>query len=103
MDEYTVVWSERAYASLAQAHDFIAKRNSEEAQSVVKELVLLSQTLSVMPRRYPVEPSLANAKHEYRFLPKWHYKIIYTVLSDDKIVLILLVFDTRQDPQKLKF
>ncbi len=103
MDEYTIVWSERAYASLTQVHDFIAERNPESAKDTVKDLVLLSQTLGVMPRRYPVEPNLANAKHEYRFLPKWNFKIIYTVLPDDKIVLILLVFDTRQDPQKLKF
>jgi len=103
MEDYTVVWTDKAYASLRQIHGFIAGSNPVNADDTVKELLLLSQTLTVMPRRYPIEPSLAEAEHEYRFLTKWNFKIIYTILPDDKMVLIVFAFDTRQDPQKLKF
>lgn len=61
-----------------------------------------SQTLENLPRRNPLEPSLAEAPVEYRILIKWNYKILYTILEDAQIVLIVLVFDTRRDPRRLK-
>jgi plasmid stabilization system protein ParE len=102
MAGYTVVWTDTAYSSLRKVHDFIAEDSPEGAKNVVKELVRLSQSLETLPRRNPIEPSLAEASVEYRFLAKWNFKIIYTILTDDQIVLVVLVFDTRQNPKKLK-
>ena len=100
-EQYDVVWSDKAYQSLRHIHDFIAGDSPEGARNVVKELVKQTQTLDVLPRRNPLEPALKNAPVEYRFLLKWNYKIIYTILEKDHIVLVVLVFDTRQNPKKL--
>jgi plasmid stabilization system protein ParE len=102
MTEYHVVWSDRAYETLRKIADFIGKDSRQGAKNVVRELVQHSQSLSTLPRRNPVEPSLAEATVEYRFLLKWNYKIIYTILEQDAIVLIVLIFDTRQDMAKLE-
>jgi plasmid stabilization system protein ParE len=88
--------------SLQRINDFTAEISLEGAKNLVKELVKHSQTLSTLPRRNPIEPSLVSAPVEYRFLLKWNYKIIYTILETDNIVLIVLIFDTRQNPRKLK-
>jgi len=101
MTGYNVVWSERAYEALRKIADFIAENSEQGAKNVVRELVRQSQTLSSLPRRNPIEPSLADASFEYRFLVKWNYKIIYTILEEERIVLIVLVFDTRQSSEKL--
>ncbi len=102
MSSYSVVWSERAYSTLRKIHDFIEESSEKGAKKVVKDLIKHTQTLENLPRRNPIEPSLAEAPVEYRFLTKWNYKIIYTILEDDQIVLIILIFDTRRDPEKLK-
>jgi hypothetical protein len=46
------------------------------------------------------EPALLNRKLEYRYLIETHYKIIYSV-ENEEIVIIHVVFDTRQHPEKL--
>ena len=83
MDEYRVIWSDKAYQSLRSVSDFIAEDSPEGAKSVVRELVKHSQTLSILPRRNPIETALTDAPVEYRFLLKWNYKIIYTVLESE--------------------
>ena len=101
MTAYNVVWTEQAYESLRKLHDFIAVDAPEGAKKVVRALAKHSQSLEKMPRRFPCEPALENAPVEYRFVLKWNYKIIYTILESDKTVLVVLVFDTRQNPLKL--
>lgn len=102
MADYTVVWSDKAYNSLRKVHDYLQQNSPEGAKKVVLELVRFSQSLEDLPRRNPVEPDLASAPVEYRFLVKWNFKIIYTILEEEKMVLVVLVFDTRQNPKKLK-
>ena len=102
MADYTVVWSDKAYDSLRKVHDYITIDSPGGAKKVVLELVRLSQSLENLPRRNPIEQDLANAPVEYRFLVKWSFKIVYTVLEGEKMVLVVLVFDTRQNPKKLK-
>ena len=102
MADYSIFWTDRAYESLRQVHDFLLKSSPTGAKQVVQELVKHSQTLKNLPRRQPVEPVLETAPVEYRFLIKWHYKIIYTILEEEQMVLIVLVFDSRRDPAKLK-
>ena len=102
MADYTVVWSDKTYSSLRKIHDFTAKTSREGAKNIVRAIVQYSQSLGTLPRRNPIEPNLADAPYEYRFLIKWNFKIIYTVLEEDRMVLVVVVFDTRQDPKKLK-
>jgi plasmid stabilization system protein ParE len=102
MTNYSVEWTEKAYFSLRQIHSFIALQSPKGAKKIVRELISGSEKLSSMPKRNPIEPNLRDAPNEYRFLVKWNYKIIFTILEKDKKVLVVLVFDTRQDVQKLQ-
>jgi toxin ParE1/3/4 len=102
MENYSVVWTDRSYLSLQKAHDFLVENNSKGAKKFVKDLLIYCQTLETLPRRHPIEPNLKNELVEYRFLVKNNFKVIYTIVEDEKMVLIILVFETRQNPSKMK-
>ena len=46
------------------------------------------------------EDLLSNLKNKYKYIVSGNYKIIY--FTADKRIIISLVFDTRQNPQKLQ-
>ncbi len=97
MNEFTVEWTDRAYLALRSIHSRIALQSEAGAKKVVRDLLLHSKTLAKMPRRCPIEPALLGAPVEYRFLLKWHYKIIFTVIEEEQKVLVVLVFDCSQN------
>jgi len=57
-------------------------------------------TLETNPQIGPKEPLLGDYEFEYRFLVKKNYKIIYRL--DNNIVRVISVFDTRQNPSKIR-
>lgn len=48
------------------------------------------------------EVMLSNRQIGYRYIITTNYKIIYSVNEADKLIKIADVFDTRQNPTKLK-
>ena len=53
-----------------------------------------------MPERGAIEPMLAHREGEYRYLIEGNYKIIYRI-ADSETVLVVNIFDTRQDPSRM--
>ncbi len=102
MDEYKVVIADFAFESIRKTHDFLKNFSKTNADKQVSDLLKHSKKLQTLPRKNPLEPSLQQAAVEYRFLLFKNFKIIYTILEDEKIVLLVMVFDTRQQPGKLK-
>lgn len=63
-----------------------------------------TKLLRTLPNLGPVEPymkDLYNEGHRYLLIPP-HYKIIYLVYKEQNAVLITDIFDTRQNPEKMK-
>jgi len=48
------------------------------------------------------EELLRNRKHEYRYILAGHYKIIYWVDDPNSRIVVAAVFDSRQNPAKMK-
>ncbi|MFD2727274.1 type II toxin-antitoxin system RelE/ParE family toxin [Hyunsoonleella rubra] len=48
------------------------------------------------------EPLLKERRIQYRYLVYKNYKMIYSVDESDKFIKIVDVFDTRQNPPKIK-
>ena len=65
-------------------------------QKIMKKI----QPLSEMPRLGRLDPRLSE-EFEYRFLLEGRYRIYYEVDSENDLVLISYLFDTRQHPDKL--
>jgi len=62
---------------------------------------ILTKTMKLKDFPYvgPIEERLDNSEKEKRYIVVGQYKIIYHV--SEKMVFILTVFDTRQDPGKM--
>ena len=94
-------WTKFALNKLRQVHKFYIKTaNKEVADKIVEELFHNTKSLEHSSFIGQLEPSLKQLKKEHRYLVLHHCKIIYRVESD--IVYITHVFDTRQNPNKLK-
>ena len=100
MDDHKVIWSARSLKDLDRAHDLLSEKSFQVANQTVENVLERVTQLEAFPESGPLEPSLAHRKKEHRYLVSGHYKIIYRI--EKQQVLIVRVFDTRQNPEKLK-
>lgn len=99
--EISVLWSDSARSELRSIHDYFLNEVSLKiARKTTHSIVAKSMMLSDTPRMGQVEELFSHRKEEIRYLIEGNYKIVY--LIDEPIILILSVFDYRQDPKKLK-
>ena len=96
-----IIWSDFALRQLKEIHKYYEIEASEKtAQRLTKSIVQTTIQLESNPLIGTREPLLENTEYEYRFLVKKNYKIIYRL--DNKFVRVVSVFDTRQNPEKIK-
>ncbi len=96
-----VQWSKFALKKLQQVHKFYLKiADKEIADKIVEEIFNTIKTLSHSSFIGQQEPALEKLKKNHRYLLSHHCKIIYKIDLDT--VYITHVFDTRQNPKKLK-
>lgn len=95
-----VIWTDIAISQLTDVYDYYKNIASKSiAKKIVKSLVEASIQLASSPYIGSIEFLLRDRKYEYRFLVKKNYKIIYRYT--DKTVIIVAVFDCRQNPVKI--
>lgn len=99
MDNHKVVWSARSLKDLDKAHDLLSEKSFQAANQTVENVLERVTQLETFPESGPIEPSLAHRNREHRYLVIGHHKIIYRL--EKQQVLIVRVFDTRQNPEKL--
>ncbi len=101
MKNYHVIWSEQAKDDLRAIYNFIFDQSKQGADIVFDTLLNLGDSLSTTPRRFPIEILLTDSTYEFRFLPKWSYKIIYLIMEEQDTVVIARIFNTKQDPSRI--
>ena len=94
-----VVWTNKAFKDLQSIYNLIAKDSKKAAKKVVASILDREEQLKTQPTSGTVEKRL-KLKKEYRFLLQSHYKIIYREGKTN--LYVIKVFDTRQNPDKLK-
>ena len=96
-----IIWSDFALKQLKKIHNFYKNEASEEiARRLTKSIVQTTIQLETNPQIGTKEPLLEDCEFEYRFLVNKNYKIIYRL--DDNVVRVISVFDTRQNPNKIR-
>ena len=96
-NQITIVWDTHAKADLKLIYDFIKLKSPQGAKNVINDI--LSETKNIkFAQQYQVDEILGEP---YRRIVVRNYKIIYKVHSDIEI-RILQIFDTRQNPIRLK-
>jgi len=87
--------------SLEEALEFIAPKISYEKLIEIRDEILDTvDTLLENPRKGQEEPFLAHLELGHRRIIEGHYKIIYRII--DEYIYITDIFDSRQDPEKMK-
>ena len=92
-----IIWYKQAEKDLNDNIAFIATRSPVSALHVLDEMIILIDSLSLFPYKYPKEPIYNKAN--IRFVNKWSFKIIYRIESDN--IYILRIFNTNQNPEKI--
>lgn len=102
MKTYSVIWSKQAHKSIKDIHSFIAQDSSKGAAIVVNKIFKTGTALKHFPNGHPIDIRLHGLSFSYRVVSIWSYQIIFTVDEDNHRVIIVQVFDARQNPSKLK-
>jgi plasmid stabilization system protein ParE len=91
-----IIWSRVATNDLSQIWLFYAHKNLKAAERIVEEIIALAENLKY-PEQYQEDEILGKP---YRRMIHKHFKIVY--LRFNHQILITNIFDTRQNPAKLK-
>ncbi|MFY0481979.1 type II toxin-antitoxin system RelE/ParE family toxin [Flavobacterium sp. PLA-1-15] len=92
-----VVWSEEASNSLTNIYFYILEDSPQNAEMVIEKIIELAEKLQDESFEYSIDPIINKVK--FRHISIWSYKIIYERTNDQ--VIILDIFDGRQNPKKL--
>jgi len=96
-----VVYTEQAIRSLQEALDFIASEVTEKKYNEIRDKILdTAESLASQPHLGQEEPVLEHLGLGHRRLIEGNYKIIYRITKE--CIYITDIFDTRQDPSKMK-
>ena len=96
MAKLKTVWTDRAKAQLKQIHDYLKyeKKTPQGAANVKRDLIEASKGVT-----YVEQYQKDDINQNYRRIVVRHYKLIYK--EDKDRIIILRVFDTIQNPDKL--
>ncbi len=96
-----IIWSGLSRNQLQEIHDYYSlKVHSKLALTIIERIIKDAERLIDSPFIGQHEELLSDRPQEFRYLLSGNYKIIYWV--DDEKIRIASVFDTRQNPEKMK-
>lgn len=98
-----VYWTEFSERELEKIFDYY---NRKASYSIAKKLSdgIYNEALKLeqQPEMGQIEELLKNRKQQFRYLVYKSYKIIYWINNSESKIEIIDVFDTRQNPLKIK-
>ena len=98
-----LIWSEFAETQLDEIYEYYEKKASPRiAKKLLKGIINETKKLIETPQIGQEEEFLKKREIHYRYLVYKNYKLIYSVDTEKGFIKIADVFDTRQNPPKLK-
>lgn len=98
-----VYWTKFSERELEKIFDYY---NRKASYSIAKKLSdgIYNEALKLeqQPEMGQIEELLKNRKQQFRYLVYKSYKIIYWINNSESKIEIIDVFDTRQNPLKIK-
>jgi toxin ParE1/3/4 len=96
-----ILYTKQAIDGLNDSLNFIAPKVSTQKLTEIRDNILDTvDSLLINPHSGQIEPFLSHFELDYRRIIFSHYKIIYRIEGD--IIYITDIFDSRQDPSKMK-
>ena len=100
---YIIIWSNFTEYQLDEIFNYYTKKvNVKVAQSIMFKIRDKVEVLIKNPLIGEKEELLEDRKQNYRRLIVTNYKIIYSLNEKIETIKIVDIFDTRQNPIKLK-
>lgn len=100
---YNIVWSEWAEIQLDNIYDYyLEEAGINIATQLIEDLILSPENLRKNPYICQDELLLSHRNINYKYLIHKNYKIIFAIDELTKTIKITDVFDTRQNPTKIK-
>ena len=96
----TIKWYLKAVGDLDKIYDYYLTKSPRVAATLYNKFLDAVEMLKTQPYAAPVEQMLIGYSEDYRSLVVGNYKVVYFVKDD--LVLIVQIFDCRQNPIKLK-
>jgi len=101
--ELKVFWSDFAKIKLGEIFEYYKlKASLKVANKIVNGIVNRTINLNKTPRIGQVEDIIKDDEREFRYLVYTNYKILYYINIKTNQIIIAHVFDTRQNPEKLR-
>lgn len=98
-----IIWSEFAETQLDEIYEYYKNEASTRiAKNLVKGIINEPKKLIKTPYIGQEEELLIQREIHYRYLVFKNYKLIYSVDKENGLIKIADVFDTRQNPPKMK-
>lgn len=103
MKQFEIIWSDQAENELDKIFEYYEEFASVHvAKNLIREIVEEPNKLLSIPEISQREEFLLDRENEYRYLVCKNYKLIYSIDVKAKLIRIADVFDTRQNPAKIK-
>jgi plasmid stabilization system protein ParE len=100
---FEIIWSNYAISQLDKIFKYyVENTNLKVAKNLLQKIVSEPNRVISNPEMLQVEDLLIDREDIYRYIIFKNYKIIYSVDSKLKRIKIADVFDTRQNPIKIK-
>lgn len=98
-----IIWSEFAENQLDEIFDYYKKEAGLKiAKKLVSEIITAPNKLINNPFIGQEEELLKQRTVKYRYFVFKNYKLIYSIDKSNNLIKIADVFDTRQNPPKIK-
>jgi plasmid stabilization system protein ParE len=104
-NSFKIIWTAQARRNLGDIRNFLIRTGATKTQANKVAKAIRQEVKTLSPETLEMGAKLAeehlDLKLEYRFLLSKQYKIVYRA-EGSELAIIITVFDTRQDPEKLK-
>ena len=100
---FKIIWSDFSETQLDEIYEYYQKKASlRVATEIVTGIIKESEKLIKASFIGQKEELLKDRKIQYRYLIFKNYKVIYSIDEQNEFIKIADVFDTRQNPPKMK-
>ena len=97
-----ITWQPEARKAVRDIYFFYEPKSKIVADEIIEDINTSTKYLAVFPQMAPIEPSLSGRSEVFRaLLVKNKYKIIYYIDEVADEIVIVTVWDCRQNPETL--
>lgn len=97
-EKYQIELTPAAELDLLDIVEYLLEEVSLNVAEHVNDGILTTiETLEILPHRNPK----LDFSPKHRFIIKWSYKIVYTIVEEDSTVLVVGIEHTSRNPQRL--